>query len=114
MVNSLIVITPYKDEGIWFFDDPSAGLQREPFVSGIPEMIDILTKDISKASQGFNLLFSKTPFPGYKAHLKWISEEYGGNWYLWEKQSMKGWLCPALLKYFSEVPDELYCKALPK
>jgi hypothetical protein len=40
--NAIMVIAPYRHEGTWVFDDPSAGLVKEPFVAGIPEMIDIL------------------------------------------------------------------------
>ncbi|OYW17217.1 MAG: hypothetical protein B7Z55_12980 [Planctomycetales bacterium 12-60-4] len=40
--NSIMVIAPYVDAGTWVFDDPSTGLVKEPFVAGIPEMIDVL------------------------------------------------------------------------
>jgi hypothetical protein len=39
------------------FDDPAVGLKAEPFVSGIPEMIDALVQDIPQADRGFRLLF---------------------------------------------------------
>ncbi len=42
MANFLSIILPYRYEGMWVFDDPRVGLVREPFVSGIPEMIDLL------------------------------------------------------------------------
>ena len=32
--NSLMVISPYYDNGTWVFDDPRVGLVREPFVAG--------------------------------------------------------------------------------
>ena len=38
--NALLVIQPYRSHGTWVFDDPAVGLVREPFVSGIPQMID--------------------------------------------------------------------------
>lgn len=114
MSNAMLVIVPYKSEGIWAFDDAQAGLVREPFVFGIPEMIDRFVTDIPDANQGFNLLFSASPFPGYQAELIWMREEYGGNWYSWRKHQMEGWLCPALFKYFTEAPQNLYCKAEPK
>ena len=34
MSNSLRVIAPFKYEGMWVFDDPTVGLDKEPFVSG--------------------------------------------------------------------------------
>ena len=43
--NAIMVIAPYWYNGTWVFDDPDAGLKREPFVAGVPEMIDLLVKD---------------------------------------------------------------------
>ncbi len=34
MSNSLRAIAPFKYEGMWVFDDPTVGLDKEPFVSG--------------------------------------------------------------------------------
>jgi hypothetical protein len=74
-------------------------------------MIDILVTDIPNLDEGFKLLFSANPFPEYQAQLTWLREEYNGQWYIWEKKQMSGWLCPALFKYFEVVPREIYCKA---
>ena len=63
MSNILRVIAPYWYEGTWVFDDDSVGLLREPFVSGVPEMIDELVQDIPDARAGFRLTFSSNPFP---------------------------------------------------
>ena len=70
--------------------------------------------DIPNAEQGFNLLFSAQPFPGYQTKFNWQREEYGGNWYYSEALGMEGWLCPALMKYFEAAPREIYaqCKAI--
>ncbi|MGA2257637.1 MAG: hypothetical protein ABSG53_23490 [Thermoguttaceae bacterium] len=59
MPNQIMVIAPYwvNDLGVWVFDDPKVGLEQEPFVSGVPEMIDFLVKDIPKAKSGFRMLF---------------------------------------------------------
>ncbi len=111
MSNAMMVIFPYRDRDTWVFDDETVGLVREPFVSGIPEMIDVLVKEIVNADKGFRLFFSENAFPGYQAELVLVGEEYGGNWYCWEAKNMQGWLCPALFKYFSEAPKKLYCKA---
>jgi len=70
-----------EEVGTWVFDDPGAGLCQEPFVSGTPEMIDFLVKDIANARSGFRLLFSAAPFFGYQKRLEWKREEMGGNWY---------------------------------
>ena len=112
-VNSIMVIQPYRHAGTWVFDDPAVGLVQEPFVSGVPEMIDILVKDIPDASAGFRLLFSAAPFPGYDVRLEWRRGEYGGNWYHAPQYEREGWLCPALFQYFQQAPRELYVKAEP-
>lgn len=106
--NSIFVIVPYKYYGTWVFDDPRVGLVREPFVAGIPEMIDKLVKDIPNADKGFRLLFSASPFPGYTIKLTWVRGERGGHWYFCEEYNSEGWLCPALFKYFDEAPKEIY------
>jgi hypothetical protein len=109
--NSIFVISPYRAEGTWVFDDERVGLLREPFVSGIPEMIDRFVARIPNAEKGFRLLFSAGPFPGYEIKLVWRREEYGGNWYFAEQVGAEGWLCPALLKYFEAAPREIYARA---
>ena len=111
MANAMMIIYPYFTDGDWVFDDESAGLRREPFVFGVPEMIDILVKDIPSSRSGFKLYFSAAPFPGFSAKLDWVREEFGGNWYCWQARIMEGWLCPALFKYFDAAPKEIYCKA---
>ena len=111
MANQIMVILPYWHSGTWVFDDERAGLCQEPFVNGIPEMIDFLTRDIPDARQGFRMLFSAQPFPGWQQRLEWRREEMGGNWYWSEELHAEGWLCPALFKYFESAPRELHVKA---
>ncbi|BAY60013.1 hypothetical protein NIES22_00700 [Calothrix brevissima NIES-22] len=113
-MNSIMVIRPYKYDDIWVFDDDQVGLVREPFVAGADKIIDRLVAHIPNAEAGFSLLFSARPFPGYQVKFDWRREEYGGNWYYNATLDMEGWLCPALLKYFSEAPPEFYaqCKAI--
>jgi hypothetical protein len=113
-MNAIMVIHPYKYEGLWVFDDEKAGLIQEPFVSGADTIIDHMVANIPKADKGFSLLFSGTPFPGYQAKFEWRREEYGGNWYFSQEFEIEGWLCPALYKYFDEAPKELYVKCQPK
>ena len=113
-MNAISALYPYKHEGLWVFDDPDVGLRREPFVSGIDKMIDRLVGDIPGAERGFRLLYSPTPFPGYRVKLEWRRPEYGGNWYWCQQFEIEGWLCPALFKYFTEAPSELYALAEPK
>jgi hypothetical protein len=111
MSNAMMIIHPYRDRGDWVFDDEQAGLVREPFVFGMPEIINRFVADIPNAKHGFKLIFSASPFPGYQAKLAWVREEYEGNWYRWDGSEMEGWLCPALFKYFESAPSEIYCRA---
>lgn len=106
-----MVIFPYRHNQTWVFDDERMGLVQEPFVSGVPEMIEALIQEIPNVDEGFKLLFSASPFPGYQVELTWRREEYGGNWYAWKQNSLEGWLCPALFKYFNQPPKKIYCKA---
>ena len=113
-MNSIGLIAPYKHEGMWVFDDPAVGLCREPFVAGIDKMIDQLVSSIPNSEDGFRLLFSASPFPGYAVEIDWRREEYGGNWYYSSQFDMEGWLCPALFKYFDKAPSKLYVRAESK
>ena len=109
--NSIKVLMPYKHAGTWVFDDRAVGLRQEPFVAGIPEMIDEMVKDIPEADQGFRLLFSAHPFPGYSHKLSWRRGDQTGNWYYSEEYQKEGWLCPGLFKYYRHAPREIYVKA---
>jgi hypothetical protein len=116
MANQIMVIAPYwlEEVAAWVFDDPRVGLEQEPFVSGVPEMIDFLVKDIPGARSGFRMLFSAAPFPGYQKKMVWQLEEMGGNWYSSDDPPMESWRCPALFRYFDKAPKELYGKAEAK
>lgn len=113
-MNSLFAIAPYRYHGLWVFDDPGVGLVQEPFVSGADRIMDLLSEDIPDAANGFQLVFSPQPFPGFTARFVLGRPEYGGNWYSWPERNVEGWLCPALFKYFPEAPQEIYAKASPK
>ena len=74
-MNALFVIAPYKYEGLWVFDDPTVGLSKEPFISGIDTMIDRMVADIPNAERGFRAIFSATRFPGSQSKLEWRRED---------------------------------------
>jgi hypothetical protein len=112
--NSLMVVVPYRYGGTWVFDDPATGLKREPFVAGVPEMIDYLVRDIPGATNGFRMVFSTEQFPGYQRRLTWLRPEGGGNYYRMDDPPLEGWLCPALFRYYREAPKQLYVKAESK
>jgi hypothetical protein len=44
MNNSIIVIKPYKWEGLWVFDDANVRLVKEPFVGGADTKWTLWTK----------------------------------------------------------------------
>lgn len=111
--NAVMVIAPYRYAGTWVFDDPAAGLRREPFVAGVPEMIDVLVKDVPHAAEGFRLTFSAHPFPGHQKTLTWTRRGGDGNYYRLDDPPMEGWLCPALFRYYEEAPKEVFVKAEP-
>ena len=107
-MNAINVIAPYKHQGLWVFDDAAVGLNKEPFVAGADSMIDRVVAEIPNAAKGFVLVFSATPFPNHQYQLDWRRNESGGDVYFAPQLEMEGWLCPALLKYFSEAPRQLY------
>lgn len=113
MPNQIYVIAPYWHAGTWVFDDPDRDLDKEPFVMGIPTMIDDLVEDIPNAREGFRLLFSTAAFPGFQRRLEWVREDMEGNWYRADEPPMEGWLCPALFKFFETAPQEIFVKAEP-
>lgn len=111
--NSIAVISPYKWNTIWVFDDPNTGLEREAFVAGADLMMDKLTENIPNADTGFNLLFAAIPFPGYDMVIDWVEPDLTntGNFYVCLEHEIVGWLCPALYKYFDVAPPKIYFKA---
>jgi hypothetical protein len=104
---------PGSASGTWVFDDPDADLVREPFVSGVTEMIDELVKEIQEAREGFHMTFSAGPILGFQRELEWLREEFDGHWYRSLDLEMEGWLCPVLFKYFDKAPEKLYVRADP-
>lgn len=111
--NSIMVIFPYRKNGVWMFDDAGRGLREEPFVSGVPEMMDRLVEGIPDAHKGFALHFSAAPFPGAQLKIDWVGTEVGGNWYKLTVDGVEhlGWLCPALFRYFEQAPRTIYAQA---
>jgi hypothetical protein len=109
----LKVIQPYRARGTWVFDDEATGLEGEPFVNGMPEMIDRLVADIPGAASGFRLTISAEDFPDHDLVVE-RREPYAHGWYYADPRSgQRGWLCPALFKYFREAPERIYVRADP-
>lgn len=117
MNNKITIISPYQHHGVWVFDDESVGLVKEAFVAGMDLIIDKATEHLDRPEKGFNLLFSDAPFPGFEITLEQIEIDepsYGGQWYYCDRFNKIGWLCPALLLYYSEAPKSIYVKVLAK
>jgi hypothetical protein len=76
-------------------------------------MVDLLVAGIQDADKGYALYFSAQPFPGLQLKVDLVASELGGNWYklTLNGTEMKGWLCPALFKYFETAPATIYAKA---
>ena len=105
--NQINIIYPYRTAmGGWSFDDAEVGLQGEPFVSGIPEIIDSLVGEASR----FEAFISKDPIKDYTCHFIKDPLELGDGNYILEETGAKGWLCPATLKYFVDYPNDIYVK----
>ena len=108
-MNQINVIHPYLDGSVMVFDDPSRGLVKEALVGGT----DSILKDYAKKSglentNKFTLIFSDIPFKGFfycAYHLGKDESGFGDNYRV---GNSIGWLCPALLKYFSEPPKTIY------
>ena len=113
-MNSILVIHPYKYEGMWVFDDAKVGLDREPFVAGADTIIDRMVERIPNADDGVTFLFSAMSFPGAQHELTWLRAEQGGNWYMHNQLGMEGWLCPALFKYFEQAPSKIFIQVKTK
>jgi len=84
------------------------GLVQEPFVSGTDTMIDRVVATIPGAENGFIMMFSSVSFPGHQFRLDWRRNDGWGDWYHASDLDLEGWLCPALLRYFSEAPKTIY------
>lgn len=110
----VLTLKPYDFGGMMVFDDPSVGLDKEPFVMGVPEILYALCESVgvTNAHKGFVLKFSDKPFQGHMIKADWLREEGGGNWY--NVGGHEGWLCPALFKYYDEAPDSIYIRVEKK
>ncbi len=112
--NSIMVLKPYRWAGMWVFDDDKTNLVREPFVAGVPEVLEALLErqgiPVPEAEKGFRLIFSAIPFPGHQLSARRVGGEGGGTWYEDPDTKARGWLCPALFRYFDTAPENLYVR----
>lgn len=110
----VLTLYPYDFGGMMVFDDPEVGLDKEPFVMGVPEILYGMCEavGIKDADTGFVLKFSDKPFAGQMLKADWLREEDGGNWY--NVAGHEGWLCPALFKYYDAAPQNIYIRVEKK
>jgi hypothetical protein len=119
MANALLTLEIYRHAGTWCFTDNERDLLHEPFVLGIPEMINTIIKDKYSFVENstYRVTFSSNPFPQTKFYLLQHESESGGCWYSLQKinelvthtdKTLTGWLCPVTLKFFSAFPPEIY------
>ena len=78
-MQAIIAIHPYKTEGVWVLDDPAVGRVREPFVSGADDIAERMVVGPEGPENGFTLLLSANPFPGYQTAFEWRRSDMGGN-----------------------------------
>lgn len=110
MKNAVYSIRPYKYQGMWVFDDERVGLVKEPFVMGIPAIIERIVAHLPEPEKGFTVLFNDTGLPQADVVLEKTKPDSGGTWYRCTETGMEGWLCPALFKYYPEAPDKIWVK----
>jgi len=54
----LVLKPPYRHAGSWVFVDMRLCLVKEPFITGVPEIIDKMVEDVPNADKDFRLIFS--------------------------------------------------------
>jgi hypothetical protein len=102
----------------WCFDIPVMGIEDEPFVSGMEDIID---KQLIKADKlaaakkhGICVLFSggsvkpKAFSHGHYFSLTRQRQDNGGCWYKEPESGYEGWLCPNLYQYFASPPNTIH------
>jgi hypothetical protein len=113
--NAVIVIAPYQYAGKWVFDDRAVGLVRMPIETGMPGVIDYLTRDVPEATKGFRLLLSAQRFQGFQKRLTLLRGDMRGPCYGMEDPKMEvlrnysGHFCPLRQEGVAiEGPSEIF------
>jgi hypothetical protein len=116
MGNQIFTIAPYAWQGMWVFDDAERDVLREPFVGGVPTIINVFLAQHGLAgADRFVCQFSADPFPGVQLVLQHVGADQGGEVYRVEVlgEVLQGWFCPCLYKYFPEAPDLIFVRLMP-
>lgn len=118
-MNSLFRIVPRKVDihgrpskyGVWIFDDEKRGLIAEPFVQDAGEILDALSAHLPHAEEGICILFAAEFFPTSTVELT-REERSGGGFFYQMANGMRGWLCPAVEKYFGTHPEKIFLQVI--
>ena len=113
MTSILMIIEPYWHDDMWVFDDEYLGMDKEPLVAGMPQIVDDLVRNISDARGAFKLLFSPAPFPGYRMKLERTGEDDQCGGYAIDGRPEEGRLSAALSNYFATPPETIFVAAEP-
>lgn len=97
---------------VWVFDDRARGVENELFVGSTNDIIDYIVEEkLPTTTKEFGLDFSDSQFEGCNnMPIKKVLEEGGGCWYILDDESVAGWLCKIIYKYFQTPPDEIWFK----
>lgn len=116
--NSIYTMQVYYDGGSWVFDNPAVGLIKEPFVAGADEIFDEIAhlRAVDPSKAVIDIVFSDVQFPGWELMAEHLGPSMGGDDYsviASEYETLEDhdfWLCPALLKYFSDAPNRIFMR----
>ena len=110
--NTVHHIQPYKENGIWFFDDSRLNIKHEPFVGETNTVIDALLAHKGIKGKKFSLMFSSSFLPESDASFKLDAVGPMGDnaWYFDKRLGVRFWLCAVLSKYFKTIPEEIHVK----
>jgi hypothetical protein len=102
-------IVTYKHYNSIVFDDAKRGLKAEALVGGVPQILAHIAGIKSKHFK-YKIRFSELPFSESLTVVKSILQPKVGTLYNFESEgeTLVGWLCPALGKYFKSPPETLF------
>jgi len=118
-MNTINFIYAYVHKGAWVFDDESRELDKEPFVAGADLLMDAMAGIDGKRKDGQTVAFyfAETPIPDWDVQLRIKGKDgHDGTFYMVDFPELNKndegpiWLCPALLKFFDESPENIYVK----
>ena len=117
--NSIYTLDAYRENGMWVLDDDAVNLVKEPFVAGADVVFDHMSgRHLDGTRDKVSVAFSTTPIPDHDVAATITgADRHDGHYYKITKfvgdDDMVGfpfWLCPALLLYYSDAPENIYIK----